>query len=97
MTYNEFKTACDKLKDFFAEQDRLQKVVEVISPDSNGVIEFGNWFVDAYVNLMAIALNDEHDWVSWFVFDNDFGRKKLSINDHPITNEKTFYNFIIKK
>lgn len=105
MTYQEFKTACDKLKDFLREQDRLEDVIKIIAPDSTAVVEFGSYFIDAYVNLMAIALGDEYDWVTWFVFENEFGKDKKEISEliggkekkWKITNEKTFYNFITKR
>ena len=100
MNYIEFLTALNSLKLFFKEQEKLDKVLKVISPSSTGVCEFGNKFVDDYIRILAVAVNDNNDWVSWFVFDNDFGKKGLEVRLkseeklHKIHTVKQLYNLI---
>jgi len=99
MEYKDFYEAMESLKNFFKEQDKLDAVLKVISPTSTGVCEFGNIFIDDYIRIIEIALNDTNQWVSWFVFENDFGNKKLEVNsngiEYEISNEKQFFDICI--
>lgn len=99
MTYEEFVIANNKLKAFRIEQKKLQVVLDVISPSGTGVVEFGNDFVDDYIRIVSICINDYHGWYSWFVYDNDYGKKRLSAylegKEYIIKDCKTFYDFIL--
>jgi hypothetical protein len=99
MNYNEFTKALHGLKAFIQEREKLQGVLDVISPSSTGVVEFGNSFIDAYMKLLSRALGDENEWVEWFVYENDFGAKGMEVIcngvEYPITDEKTFYDVCI--
>lgn len=100
MEYKDFILASVNLKQFIKEQDKLDAVLNVISPSSTGVVEFGNQFIDAYIRVVELALGDENCWYSWFVFENDFGKKQftVTVNDisYKICNEKQFYDVCIK-
>ena len=100
MEYKDFYYASQNLKEFIKEQDKLDAVLKVISPSSTGVCEFGNEFIDAYIKVVEIALGDEYNWFSWFVFENDFGKNemKVVVNDkeYKICNEKQFFDVCIK-
>lgn len=99
MEYKDFYEAIQSLKDFFKEQDKLDAVLKVISPTSTGVCEFGNEFIDDYIKIVEIALGDTNQWVSWFVFENEFGKNKLEVkvNDigYEISNEREFFDIIL--
>jgi len=99
MEYKDFYEAIQSLKDFFKEQDNLDAVLKVISPTSTGVCEFGNKFIDDYIRILEIALGDTNQWVSWFVFENDFGNKRLEVRvndiEYEISNEREFFDVCI--
>jgi hypothetical protein len=38
---------------------------------------------DAYTDQLAHRLGDEHDWLQWFVSENDMGRKGMEV--HSLT------------
>lgn len=99
MEYEDFCRANYELKMFFTEQDKLNTVLNVISPSTIGTCEFGNEFIGAYVSLMEKALGDAVNWYTWFVFENDFGNQKLSVERdgvwHEISDEKQFYDICI--
>jgi len=99
MEYKDFYEAIQSLKDFIEEQDKLDAVLKVISPTSTGVCEFGNKFIDDYIKIVGIALGDTNQWVSWFVFENEFGKNKLEVkvNDigYEISNEREFFDIIL--
>lgn len=99
MKQEKFIRFCNELKAFYKEQKKLDDVLKVVCPSSTGVVELGNDFVGAYVDLMDDALGTG-DFFSWFVFDNDFGARKRSIKidgkEYVVKNEVDFYNIIDK-
>lgn len=99
MEYKDFLKASNALKKFMNEQDELDNVMKVISPSSTGVVEFGNSFIDDYIRVVEIALDDKYEWFSWFVFENDFGRNKLVVTvegkEYKICDEEEFYSVCI--
>lgn len=101
MTLEQFKTAMKELKLFMDDQEKLNDVIKVIAPSSTGVVEFGNRFIDKYIDVIEISLfwTDSSDWVSWFVFENDFGKNKLNVKINnrtfTITDEESFYYTLI--
>lgn len=102
LDYQNFYYAIQNLKRFMKEQDKLDAVLKVISPTTTGVCEFGNVFIDDYIKLLELAVNDDSNWVCWFVFDNDFGVKKLKVKNKfglsvKIANEKQLYDVCINK
>lgn len=101
MKYTQFLEASNKLKKFIKEQEKLNDVLKVISPTSTAVVEFGNEFIDDYIQIVEIALEDYSNSFSWFVFENDFGKNKLKVkindNEHVISNEQQFFEICIKK
>lgn len=101
MTFQQFKLASDNLKKFMAEQDKLDAVLKVINPTSTGVCEFGNKFIDDYISVVEIALGDDEGWFSWFVFENEFGKKKMKVSKknipYIIKNESDLYYRILAK
>jgi len=82
------------------EQEKLDNVIKVISPSGTNVCEFGNEFIENYIDLLEKSVNDELKLISWFVFDNDFGKKKLTISinnkEYIISSEKKLFDIYIK-
>ena len=101
MEFADFLKAINGLKNFFNEQEKLKNVLDIISPSNTGVVEFGNWFVDDYIKLLEYAMSDEDEWINWFIFENDFGKKHMMCIidkiEYIISNEETFYNAVFKK
>lgn len=99
MEYKDFLKASNALKKFMNEQDELDNVIKVISPSSTGVVEFGNSFIDDYIRVVEIALDDKYEWFSWFVFENNFGENELIVaidgKEYKICDELEFYSVCI--
>lgn len=74
----EFVLAISHLQAYFKEQEKLQAALDVICPTSTGVVEFGDEFVEHYIWLLSQAICDKGQWVSWFVYECDFGNKPMS-------------------
>ncbi len=72
------------------------------------LLESGFWLnltdgklIDAYIDILSIAMEDDNDWIAWFVFDNDFGKKGLKAGYKnkmkKIVTIKQLYNLIKNK
>lgn len=99
MTLDQFAIANNKLKAFIKEQEKLSNVLKVISPSGTGVVEFGNEFIEDYIRIISISINDYYEWYGWFVFDNNYGKNRLSAylggKQYIIKDCKSFYEFIV--
>lgn len=90
MTYKEFQSAMLNIKAFLAEQQKLTDVVKILSAN-DGYSEFGSFFLDNYIVLLETIMNDEYSFISWYVFENDFGKNEFEarLGDFPLTKIKT--------
>jgi hypothetical protein len=100
MTLDQFAIANDKLKAFIKEQEKLNNVLKVISPSGTGVVEFGNEFIEDYIRIISISINDYGEWYRWFVYDNNYGRNRFTAHfkkkDFIIKDCKSFYEFMVE-
>ena len=71
----DLEKAISNIKEFVAEQQKLDAVISVISPTGTGVVEFGGKFLSDYISLVAKLVGDKGEWVEWFVWENNFGDK----------------------
>ena len=99
MTVEEFESSINNLKEFMKEREKLDDVLNAISPTGTCVCEIGGKFIDDYISLLELSINDKDNSVSWFVFDNDFGSKKLTIRregvgEYVISDEKILYEVL---
>lgn len=99
-SYERFLKALSDIKKFMDEQDELYYALKVISPSSTGVCEFGNDFIESYIKYIEDSFGDECNWLSWFIFENNFGREKRFViideKKHIISSPKIFYNTLYK-
>ena len=99
MTLDQFAIANDKLKAYIKQQEKLDSVLKLISPSGTGVVEFGNEFIEDYIRIISISIGDYNGWYGWFVFDNNYGKNRLSAylggKQYIIKDCKSFYEFIL--
>lgn len=100
MEYNKFKEYLKYIKDFLDDQKKLDNVINVISPGSFERCEFGDNFLDGFIKLLSDSIGDTNDFLYWFIIENDFGNKKLTVtlNDIPyvIDDDVTFWIYLNK-
>ena len=99
MTVEEFESSINNLKEFMKEREKLDDVLNAISPSGTCVCEIGGKVIDDYISLLERSINDKNNSVSWFVFDNDFGSRKLTIGlegvgEYVISDEKILYEVL---
>lgn len=71
MTKNDFGKYMAALRQFNYELDCLNSHLNAIAPGA--VCEIGGHFLDSYTKLLTEATGDTNDWISWFVWNNEFG------------------------
>jgi len=102
LEYKDFEHSIERIKKFIEEQHKLGSLARVISPSGTNVCEFGSEFLEDYIRLLEIiCLDTETNWISWFIFENDFGKRKYTVivdgKNYIIDNEKIFYEICLKK
>lgn len=98
MTREDFKEALQKLRDFEKERDKLDAVINAISPTLTTSVDFGGYFIDSYIKVLEIALNCPLGWVSSFVFECEYGlypfTGELDGRDFSVNTEDEFYDLV---
>ena len=96
MTKESFFIYMKSIRYFLAELDNLTKGVASIAP--GGVCEVGGKFLDDYVALLSEAVGDEDNWINWYVFENEMGKRRLAAGydgkDKKITNLDQLWGLI---
>ena len=72
------KDGLSAIQEFSNDQDKLQAGLKILSPSNSGIIEFGSKFIDQYIQTLSDVLDDDCQFISWYVFENDFGKKRFT-------------------
>lgn len=76
MEYKEFKSKMEVLIRFYREQSEMGKTIEkAFSCHSYVVVEFGQELANAYQNMLEKAVGDNSDWISYWLWECDMGKK----------------------
>ncbi len=100
MEYKEFVKAFKPIEQFHLENELANEAVKTFCASSYAVCDIGCALMDSYVNLLASVVGDKGGWISWYVFENDFGKGGLTagMKDDKKMKEvntlKKLYNFI---
>ena len=100
MEYMEFESYMLTLQKNIVKERELNKHLKNL-----GIMQDGENFdlldgrlIDAYINILSIAMKDDNDCIAWFIFDNDFGKKQLRAKGRKklkkIVTLKQLYNLI---
>jgi hypothetical protein len=87
MTKEQFATKIEEIRRFSKEIDILNAHLQAIAPGA--VCEFGGFFLDDYIRVLSELVGDVGGWVSWYVFENDFGKKGLEAGYNGYTPKIT--------
>jgi hypothetical protein len=95
MEYKEFESYINKLKE---SSDRLDKISEATECDI--FIDLAGPLTDIIIGLLETYFEDEGGWISYFIFDLDFGKQyrpgMISIDekDVPLKTVEDLYRII---
>jgi hypothetical protein len=106
----DFVRAINAIKSYWANEEKLTKYLHEFFMDGHSVVDFGNELTNTIVKLLAKNISEKHevsikDYIEWFIYENDFGKRKLSIyhtleegteKEHKITSTEKMYDYIVK-
>lgn len=72
------KDGLSAIQEFSNDQDKLQDGLKILIPSNSGIIEFGSKFIDQYIQTLSDVLDDDCQLISWYVFENGFGKKRFT-------------------
>jgi hypothetical protein len=98
MTRNKLDKHLDVIKQFHKRRREAEKGIEKICSDYSVSIDIADHLEDAYVMAISQLANDNDGWIRWYIYDNDFGRKRLQAMLHdkmiPINNTRQLLTLI---
>lgn len=93
--YIDFVKRMDKLKSLSVEIDKREELLGKMYPASWVMDELLNKCYDLALSYFAEYMKDTSEWISWFIYENEWGTKKMeaSINDVEVkvTSYKELY------
>ena len=76
------------------------KIYELFGYGDTPYLNYNGVLFDAYLRQASINIGDNHDWLSWFIFENDCGEKGLKIifreKYYTINNVDDFIKYCIR-
>jgi hypothetical protein len=79
-----FRKKIKKLHDIYIDLNKEDKLIEQLA----GTYCHANtpkWYLfDLMIETINEQIEDEGDWLSWYIYDNDWGKKKMK----AVVNEK---------
>jgi hypothetical protein len=76
MAYKEFKSDIEAIKKAHGDWVKVyDKLSDIFGCNCEGVIiDMFDGLYDTLVDVVSDKYNDKHEWIKWFVYDNDFGK-----------------------
>jgi hypothetical protein len=100
MNYERFEDLMTVLKNTLeTEREICQGLKKLV--DGSFIINYNSMLMALYIELIAELIGVKSDWISWYIWENDFGEKGMSAGYDgklkPITNLKELYELITDK
>lgn len=98
MDKKEFIKHCESLQQFINKHDKLNEVAKLLVSDCSNNADFGYEFIDSYIELMQIAINDSDKYINWFFLERNCKEGKVIFEkkEYLIKNFDDLYEIILK-
>ena len=98
LTYEEFEQRFAIIVNFMQEREKRGILLRDLYPEGYVVDTYGDKLLDEYISLLSSNVGDLCEWISYYVWETDLGKKEfaVSINDIkiPFTTVKDLYDAI---
>ena len=94
ISFVEFEQLFIPIRKFLEDCKNINDALKTIFPSSYVCSDHGNELLDYYIDLTERYLELETQTISWFVFDNEFGKNKLTVDDNIIDSVESLYNYL---
>ena len=106
---SEFVKIINNIKDYHEKEEKLTKYLHEFFMNGHSVVDFGSELIYTIVKLLAKNISEKYETplkvtINWFIYENDFGKNKLSIYDilkdgtqkeYKITSVEKLYAHIV--
>lgn len=92
MTRKQLDKKLNNVKSFLREKQELER--GLICLVGNTKVIFWELLMDDYIRYIQKEAGDKNDVIFWYIFDNDFGRKKQEFDGLKIDNTRKLLNYI---
>jgi hypothetical protein len=91
LTITDFYTIIDNIRRHLEEISRLDNGLSLIMNDDDIYSGFGGKLLDNYIDLLVFIFDDRSELITWYVFENEFGKQKLKteINGKEVSIDNT--------
>ncbi len=79
LSLDQFKEYYEPITQYNEEFDKNVKAVKLMFPSSYTVPELGTHLLDNYISLLSKMMNDTDEFISYYVFDCEDGKKPMSV------------------
>lgn len=81
MTPKKLDELLEPIKNYLDKCREASKALEILSPNSFICVDFASDLLNAYINAISREIGDysNETWLEWFIWENDFGNKNLSV------------------
>lgn len=100
MNKQSFTKYLSEIEKFEAERDKFRDCMESVI-DDHFVVKFGDYLLQAYIELLSKSVGDKGKWVDWYVYENQMGKSELraygsksDTKGKKIKNGKDLYDII---
>lgn len=75
----QFRDRMAFIEKYNKEFEIANKAVQELMPNSHPVIDMGANLLDGYIDLLQDIYNDKNEWISYFVYDCNYGANPMKI------------------
>jgi hypothetical protein len=87
MKYKDFLKCMNDIKEFRKESDTLNEHLSAICEGSFAYCEVGGKLLDSYISVLEKLVNDNGEWIQYFVYECNFGENPLEVSkDEKVWN-----------
>lgn len=96
MTTQEKIYLIKKLQQKLTKADKsMEMMYSVFGRNPEGPFQDGIYgLFDMAIDGVAKAIGDEDDWLSWFIYENDWGKKGYEAGYEPMVKIKSIEDFV---
>lgn len=101
MNYKQFKKAVSIIEDFYKEKETINENMKNLIVD-DFYITVGDRSISTFISLLEDMVNDKGEWLQWFIYENEFGKKCLEMVNkegtiHKIKTVKDLWKYCLGK
>ena len=94
MTRKQLDKYLNVIKKYLRKCSEIERGLCGLFDNGVGTINIGDELLSGYITLIEKLCNDKGENISWYIFDNNFGKNKWSKNGKSIDNTRKLLNLI---